>query len=111
MLLCLSTRDLCEVSLVAFCEVAVVDGASFECGYPGGCGSEGLGCLVDGEPSLGALAAKVGSVDDVGRVGDQLVDLACDVALEAAEYLAAGLALGGEASGVGDAALVEAQAD
>ena len=62
MLLCLSTRDLCEVSLVAFCEVAVVDGASFECGYPGGCGSEGLGCLVDGEPSLGALAAKVGSV-------------------------------------------------
>ncbi len=84
---------------------------SFEFGYPVGCGSEGSGCLVDGEPSLGAVAAQVRSVGDVGRVDNQLVDLACDVAFEAAEYLASGLALGGEAGGVGDAALVDAQAD
>ncbi len=51
--------------VVAFGEVAVVDDASFEFGYPVGCGSEGSGCLVDGEPSLGAVAAQVRSVGDV----------------------------------------------
>ena len=44
-----------EVSLVAFCEAGVVDDASFEFGYPVGCGSEGLGCTADGEPLSGAL--------------------------------------------------------
>ena len=39
------------------------------------------------------------------------VYLACDVALEAADDLASGLALGSAARGVVDAALVEAQAD
>ena len=110
MLLCLSTPGLCEVSLVAFGEVAVVDDASFGFGYRVGCGCEGSGCVVDGEPSLGAVAAQVRCVGDVGRVDDQLVGLACGVALGAAGYLASGLALGGEAGGVGDAALVDAQA-
>ena len=76
-----------------------------------GAAPRGLGCAADGESLSGALLAQVRPAGDVGRVGDQLVDLACDVALEAAEYLAAGLALGGEAGGVGDAALVDAQAD
>ena len=92
-LLCLSTRVCGEVSLVAFCEAGVVDDASFEFGYRVGCGSEGLGCVADGEPLSGALPAQVRPAGDVGRVGDQLVGLACDVALEAAECLAAGLAL------------------
>ena len=50
--------------------------------------------MVDGEPLLGALSAQVGAFGHWGRVGEQPVDLACDVALEAAHDLAAGLALG-----------------
>ena len=111
MLLCSPTRVCGKVSLVAFGEAAAVDDASFEFGYPVGCGSESWGCVADSVPLLGSLPAQVCPAGDVGWVGDQLVGLACDVALRAAEYLAAGLALGGEAGGVGDAALVDAQAD
>ena len=71
---------------------------------------EGLGCGVDGEPASGALKAQALAVWDLGRVGEQPVCLACDVALEAADDLASGLALGSAARGVVDAALVEAQA-
>ena len=72
-------------------------------------GVEGLGCGVDGESASGALEAQAVAVWDLGRVGEQPVCLACDVALEAADDLASGLALGSAARGVVDAALVEAQ--
>ena len=70
---------------------------------------EGLGCGVDGEPASGALEAQALAVWDLGRVGEQPVDLACDVALEAADDLASGLALGSAARGVVDAALMDTQ--
>ena len=76
--------------------------ASFEFWDLGACGSEGLGSLMDGEPLLGALSAQVGTFGHWRRVGEQPVDLACDVALEAAHDLAAGVV---------DAALVAAQPD
>ena len=45
----------------------------------------------------------------LGRVGEEPVDLACDVAFEAADDLAAGFAVGASALGVVDGALVDAQ--
>ena len=72
-------------------------------------GVEGLGCGVEGEAVLVAVSAQVGSVGDLGRVGEQPVDLACDVAFEAADGLAAGAALGVAARGVVDALLMDAQ--
>ena len=72
-------------------------------------GVEGLGCGVEGEAVLVAVSAQVGSVGDLGRVGEEPVDLACDVALEAADGLGAGAALGAAARGVVDALLVDAQ--
>src|ERR671915_37930 len=64
------------------------------------------GAAGDGDDRIGALAA-------CGRlqVGDQsVVDLARDVALEAADDLGLGLALGGAALGVGARSLAVAQA-
>ena len=72
-------------------------------------GVEGLGCGVDGEPASGVLEARALAVWDLGRVGEQPVYLACGVALEAADDLASGLALGSAAPGVVDAALIDTQ--
>ena len=89
MLLCWSSGGLGEVVLVALGEVAVVVFASFECGDSGGCCVGGAGCVGEGEAVVGALSAQVGAVGGWGRVGEQSVDLACDVAFEAAGDLAA----------------------
>ena len=75
----------------------------------GGVGAEGLGCGVDCEAASDALAAQVVAAWDLGRVGQQPVDLACDVALEAAHDLAAGLAFALAAPGVVDGALIAAE--
>ena len=60
---------------------------------------------------VGAPPSQVRAVGDLGRVGQQSVDFSCDVALEAAEDLAVGLALGAPSGGVGLGALVVAEPD
>ena len=65
--------------------------------------------VAEGESGALAGSAQVGAVGGLGRVGEEPVDLACDVAFEAADDLAAGFAVGASALGVVDGALVDAQ--
>ena len=109
MLLCVSSGELGEVLLVALGEVVVVAWASLEFWDAGEWHVEGLACVAVGESGALAGSAQVGAVGGLGRVGEEPVDLACDVAFEAADDLAAGFAVGASALGVVDGALVDAQ--
>ena len=73
------------------------------CGW---CGCGGLGLRRRGCVGCGVGAGRFRG--GLG-VGEQPVDLACDVAFEAADGLAAGAALGAAARGVVDALLMDAQ--
>src|SRR5687768_18596693 len=85
--------------------------ASFDLADAGGPGAEGVCDFGEGVSGGGAGGAEVARVGDGVWVGDQPVDLACDVALEAADGLALALALASSALGVGAGVRVAGETD
>jgi hypothetical protein len=89
-----------------------VNEASLEGGEADGRGADGVGDGCEGKAVVLAHGAQLGAGGQVvGRVGERLEDLAGNEALEAANDLPAGLALGGPAGDVGAGDGVVAHAD
>lgn len=85
--------------------------AAFEFADPGRVGVQVVGGLGEGESSFVAQSAQVVGAGCGLGVGQQVPCFAGDGAFEAAQYLFAVLARGGEAGGVGLGARVAGQAD